>query len=227
MAPRLTVIISQSTGGQSRARDAEEALLAELLSAPGLDATLTASLNVIQPDQTDFLCLSSLTQSLALVSSLDYDQVVAEWERLQLGGQVLRVGSTPQGAERRVYYFSLETETAAIVLQLKQLLSDMSVQTVNVQLPIASNNRTTLPSSPTTAPNNSGLVALGQPLRTNAASGGAGEHSTTTTPGNSVNTEIAAVPQDASAPTSIPQDDSTIEWPDLEKLVDDFDALDW
>ncbi len=193
MAPRLTVIISQSSGGHARSRDVEEELLTQLLLAPGLDATLTASLDSIEPEHTDYLCLSGVTQSLALVSSLDYQQVVAQWERLQLGGQVIRFGQSSAGAERRVYYFALQSGAASIVSHLKELLGDMSVQTVNLLLP------------------------------------------TKVTAGAKQSLPLKVLPQATPTPPSLPSKLTTsasapeaeVEWPDIEKLVDDFDALDW
>ena len=66
----------------SRASDVEEALLTELMMTPGLDATLVGSLDGVQLDSTDYLCLSSFSQNLALVASLDVADGARHWERL-------------------------------------------------------------------------------------------------------------------------------------------------
>ncbi len=199
MAPRLTVIISQSSSGHAQARDVEEELLTQLLLAPGLDATLTASLDSIQPEHTDYLCLSGVTQSLALVSSLDYQQVVTQWERLQLGGEVIPFGQLATGVERRVYFFPLRLGAATIVAQLKQLLSAMSVQTVKLSLPIAVS---------------ANVVAAAEPALPRKI-----------IPKATTATTIPTLSNTSPNPDSLPETD--VEWPELEKLVDDFDALDW
>ncbi len=206
MATRLTVVISQAAVRSSSAADAEESLLTALMMTSGLDATLVGSLDSIHLDSTDYLCLSGFTQSLAIVSALNFDAVAEHWQRLRLPGEVTQLGSAANVASRRVYYFPIDRGTQTIVDQLQQLLIDRSVQTVNVMLP----GRT--PSVATQILANSQNVVV--------------PHSSTP--------RFAPTPElDSSRPNRALADsfvDSTpipeSEWMDLDQLIDDFDTLD-
>lgn len=137
MAARLTVVISQSTIRDARAADTEGTLLAELMMVPGLDATLVGSLEEMQVESTDYLCLSSFSHNVALVTWLTCLQAAEQWRRLELGGQVVQAGDVPVGKTRIVHYLSLKAGTSAILSRLKQLLADKSVQTVSLLLPMS------------------------------------------------------------------------------------------
>ncbi len=210
MAARLTVIISQSAIRHSRASDAEEALLTELLMTPGLDATLIGSLDEVQIDSTDYLCLSGFTQHVALVSSLTVPEVAQHWERLDLGGHVVSLGQTNGAPGRRVYCLSLELGTVQILAQLRQLLDDRSVQTVNLSLPVMP--KPASPSAPVEAEvprnrNSSSPPAV-------AAKEGVSAPALSTDDSQSRNNPLRD------------SENSDEEWPNLDQLVDDFDALD-
>ena len=210
MAARLTVIISQSASGHSRANDAEEALLTELMMTPGLDATLVGSLDGVQVDSTDYLCLSSFAQNLALVAALDVTEVAQHWERLGLDGHIIPVGHANGTPGRRVYYLPLELGTASILAHLKQLLIDRSVQTVSLSLPVMAKPKV---AAETSVPN---AIA-----HTNFPSSS----------GNMVHESIPQThPSDqhilARKSVELPPEAMEPQWPDLDRLVDDFDALD-
>jgi hypothetical protein len=193
---RLTVIISQSASRDSRAADAEETLLAELMMASGLDATLIGPLEHIAPESTDFLCLNSFNHSLALVSWLSAEQVASECQRLQLASQVVALGQlvSPEGAAKRVYYFSMRQPTSTILSQLLELKHDRSVQTVGIMLPGAGVTPSKTP--PPKAPSAPVVVAPNVP---------------------STNGKKADASPDAA---------DVDDWANLDQLVDDFDALD-
>lgn len=213
MAKRLTVIISQSSMRHSQAADAEERLLTELMMAAGMDATLVGPLDNVQIDSTDYLCLSaSSNQTLALVSSLSFEQVAQQWERLQLGGQVVRMGQTGRVGQRRVIYFPLSSDTAAILEQLRQLLVDQAVKTVDVIVPLGKLNK----KSPGEVP----LTSSPARTATGLSSSGSGSASSAPSP---------PLPLPAQSPVNRPgeaQAELDDEWPDLDRLVDDLDALD-
>jgi hypothetical protein len=200
VAARLTVVISQSSIRHSQATDAEERLLSELMMTAGLDATLIGALDNVQIDSTDYLCLSGFArQPLALVSALSLEEVTEHWARLQLGGQVVQVGQASSTTERRIYYFSLSSNIESTLTQLRQLHSDQSVKTVDVLLPLGN-----IASSRESGSNPSGSQPS-PPARTSLPA--------------------AAIPVQAVGQRQ-PMEESEQQWPDLDRLVDDFDALD-
>lgn len=212
VAKRLTVIISQSSMRHSQAADVEERLLTELMMADGMDATLVGPLDSVQLDSTDYLCLSGFgSQTLAVVSSLSFEQVAQQWSRLQLGGQVVRMGQAGPMGLRRVVYFPLTSDVPATLRELGQLLLDQAVKVVGVIMP---------------------LGKTAQPLpRSLARSSSPAQIST----GKSSDSGAAPSPPAASQPlpTQLPVSQPSEmhaqleeEWPDLDRLVDDLDALD-
>lgn len=215
MAKRLTVIISQSSMRHSQAAEAEERLLTELMMAAGMDATLVGSLDSVQVDSTDYLCLSAASnQTLALVSSLSFEQVSQQWERLQLGGQVVRLGQTGRVGQRRVIYFPLSSNTAATLEDLSQLLFDQAVKTVEVIMPLGKNNR---------------VRPSDVPLASSPARPAAGKPSDSESSSSSPAPSQPPLPLPAHASVnrrSEAQAELDEEWPDLDRLVDDLDACD-
>lgn len=211
MAKRLTVIISQSSMRHSQTADAEELLLTELMMAAGMDATLVGSLDQVQVDSTDHLCLSgSSGQTLAVVSSLTFQQVAQQWSRLQLAGQVVRMGQTGAMGQRRVIYFPLSSDTTATLRELRQLLVDQAVKTVEVIMPpgkLAPLSPREVPLANASAPQVASPPRSSQPLPAPAA------------------TQPPAAPLPAMQPA---QSQVKIDepWPALDRLVDDLDALD-
>lgn len=211
MAKRLTVVISQSATRHNQAADAEERLLSELMMAPGMDATLVGSLDSVQIDSTDYLCLSGTgNQTLAVVSSLSFEQVAQQWARLQLAGQVVRRGQTSPVDQRRVIYFPLPSDTASTLQELRQLLLDQAVQTVGVTMPLSKSVQIIPPDAFRRSP---AQTALGQ---------GSGLPSS----------PLASIPsqplpsQASVSPLGETPAEFEPEWPDLDRLVDDLDALD-
>ncbi len=196
MPTRLTVVIAQSAVRSSRATEAEETLLTELMMTAGLDATLVGSLESIQADSTDYLCLSGFTQSLALVSTLSFEAASAQWQRLQLPGEVTMVGGSTSGKTPRVYYFPLELGTPELLSRLRQLLVDRSIQTVSVALPIS------------------------KPVSTERIESKFKE--SPDAPAAIVETGRSAAASSGADSTPIPES----EWLDLDRLIDDFDTLD-
>ncbi len=141
MASRLTVIVSQSSSRDSQQADLEETLIAELMMAPGLDATLIGPLESIRADSTDLLCLKSFNHTVSLVSWLDAQSVAEHWSRLGLPGSLvfqrdqLDNGSSGQSS-LRVHSFQIRIQDGhqAILEQLRQLQKDRAVRTVTISL---------------------------------------------------------------------------------------------
>ncbi len=170
----------------------------------GLDATLIGSLDNVQIDSTDYLCLSGFAnQRLALVSALSLEEVAEQWRRLQLGGRIVQLGEASSAAERRVYYFSLLSSIESTLAQLRQLLSDQAVKTVDVIMPLGK------AAQPLTNP---------QPPNSKPSGSQSSPSTRTTLPASPIPVHAAALRE--------PVEESEQQWPDLDQLVDDFDALD-
>jgi hypothetical protein len=216
VASRLTVVISQSAAGQAHYTEIEEALLAELMMTAGLDATLVGSLERVQADSTDYLCLSGFAQSIALVSALPAEAVAQHWKRLALPGQILPIAQEQSSSERRVYYLPLGLGVLPIVEQLKQLLADRNVRTVGLSLPLVSKSGAVMGVSPSNVAG--GEVTESTTIKQSPVGGGPIGGSDTVPVENS-GADLRG------APTLQPES-YDLEWPNLDQLVDDFDALD-
>ncbi len=218
VAARLTVVISQSSIRHSQATDAEEQLLGELMMTAGLDATLIGSLDNVQIDSTDYLCLSGFaSQRLALVSALSLEEVAEQWRRLQLGGQVVRVGEAGSATGRRIYYFALSSNVESTLAELRQLLSDQSVKTVDVLMPLGKT------AQPAASSHDSGSMPSGSqtPLPVHQPP----LKKLSNRPASEPALPAASIPVHSTAQGDS-GDESEEQWPDLDRLVDDFDALD-
>lgn len=218
MAARLTVVISQSSIRHSQATDAEERLLSELMMTAGLDATLIGSLDNVQIDSTDYLCLSGFAnQRLALVSALSLEEVAEQWGRLQLGGQVVRMGEAGSAVGRRVYFFSLSSNIESTLAQLRQLLRDQAVKTVDVIMPLGKTSQSAA------SPRDSGS----NPSGPRPSPPGRQTSPTELSQRSTVDPVMpaASIPVHSIAQRE-PVEESEQQWPDLDQLVDDFDALD-
>ncbi len=186
--------------------------------AAGLDATLIGALDNVQVDSTDYLCLSGLAnQRLALVSSLSLEEVAEQWTRLQLGGQVVRVGEAGSSAGRRVYYFSLSSNIEATLANLRQLLSDQAIKTVDVLMPLGK------PAQPAASSHDSDSRKNGSQPSPPARQ--VSPIKMSKRPPSEPALPAASIPVQSTAQGDN-VDESEEQWPDLDRLVDDFDALD-
>jgi hypothetical protein len=226
VASRLTVIISQSAAGQSHYTEIEEALLPELMMTAGLDATLVGSLERVQPDSTDYLCLTGFAQSIALVSPLPVEEVARHWKRLDLPGHVLSVGEVHRSSERRVYYLPLELGVLSIIEQLKQLLADRNVRTVGLALPLAFKAGE---AAITVQPRAAGPIPAKPTTLEDSSAGANPAVSIEALSSQAVDSKAEPVERRGAVLRGVPvvQPESyDVEWPNLDQLVDDFDALD-
>lgn len=234
MAPRLAVVVSQSPTRDARTADIEESIVAELIMVGGLDATLVGPLERIEADSTDQLCLSGFTQDLALLSWMSADEAARHWQTLQLGGTIVpmsldgsaEIGSGERGV-RRVFYIQLKSDSQAkqVCQQLKARLDLMRVKPVSLQLTLKSPTKAPVASPaaiPSHSPNESALNHTDSKVAVNA---------TNNTP--SPSPAIAKSPQanDDRAPHAAKNsqalhDSGDEEWMELDRLVDDLDALD-
>lgn len=218
MAARLTVIVSQSAVRDSAVADLEETLVAELIMLHGLDANLVGALENMQPDSTDWLCVSGFRGSLAVVSWLSTEELSAAWQRLELGGQVRRLGTPASEARvRSVIHFPIhhETKIADLTQQLKTLQDDQGVKTVGIAL------AGTPGAKPQATSQNSGKP---QPME-------AQDKPPSRMPERIIRDSAEVRTADRSKSEESgglddSGDDEATQWPNLDQLVDDFDALD-
>ncbi len=205
------------------------------MMTPGLDATLIGSLETMQADSTDFLCLSSFQHNFALLSWLDESTINAHWKRLALSGSVMRWGATNgHGVKPRIFYVPLTNATslANVLQQLEQIQNERSIQTVNIMLnipptrvapsaqdvpiqalspkPIADKRDTSQHATP---PKNSLPLEAQQQVLSDFAS------ETMVTPID------ATQPLDRQRHHAIDREDEREEWEALDRLVDDLDAF--
>lgn len=231
MAPRLTVIVSQSATRDGRAVDTEETLVAQLMMTPGLDATLIGALETIQADSTDFLCLSSFQHNFALVSWLDEASVVEHWQRLDLAGSVSRPGAI-NGHSRKphIYYLQLTHATTVIDVlgQLEQLQRERSVKTVAIQLAGPPNQAK--PVSPVAEYSKDGSlpVTIAPSINVHAATtANTSAALPVIQPMQSPSRQTPVLPTTATHASGQQSLDDDEEWEELDRLVDDLDAFEF
>lgn len=135
---RLTVIVSQSLARDSHTANIEQELVAKLMMAAGLDATLIGPLERVEPESTDFLCLNSFQHSVAVATWLTAEGVAEHWRRLGLGGTIREIGSASavtasQG--RHIYHLSLASSADRMLGELDRIRREREIQTVGIRLP--------------------------------------------------------------------------------------------
>ncbi len=222
MAPRLTVIISQASVRDSAIAGLEEQVIAELLMSNGMDANLVGPLETMQADSTDWLCLSGFRGSLAVVSWLPTDQVASHWARLSLPGRVRKFGEQNTVSGQSIIHIPItgELKLVDVTSCLKRLLADRSVKTVGIGLPTQLANSklsaTRLPSPSEQASDEKSSIRAANTPRSE------GRELPPANAGQAVPTTGKA---QAAEPMGIGSYDEE-DWPSLDKLVDDFDALD-
>lgn len=212
LAARLTVVVSQTANRSPSMTDLEETLVAELIMTPGMDATMVGPLERIQPEDTDFLCVSSFNYSFVLLSWLYTEVVAAHWERLGLGGDVVALEneesvSGSDAAKKILHWQMTETsQVAKIVAELKELLDARQTKVVPLSIsPVATNAKS---KDPAEQPTSSSLRATGNNSE-------AVEESS-----------LAARPVQQLAEAESEANVSDSQAQSLDQLVDDFDALD-
>lgn len=224
MAARLTVVVSQSSARDKSLADMEETLVAELMMTPGLDATMIGPIEHVQPEDTDFLCISSFNYNFVIVSWNDTEHLQQHWKRLCLGGEITSIdqrsaaNGDPNRA-RRIMHFCLRrnTQIKQILAQLLEVLRDRNVKTIDIALDSA---------SPSAISNTVESADAAPKQRTNAKN----EHDPgrPTTNDADIKKSSQDVPhfQSDTSRDSIVEDDDDTRWQHLDQLVDDFDALD-
>lgn len=225
MAARLTVVVSQTASRDPAATDLEETLVAELMMRAGLDATMVGPLEHIQPDDTDFLCISSFNYSFVVVSWLPSEAIEEQWERLGLSGSVQPI---PLGGEngqsvgqsavkdsevtansgKKIFHLQLtrEAKLDAMINRLAELLDSRQVKTVGIDLAA------------------SGDIIRAQPVKVVRSPQSVDSKEQAETVPAAVEKPSVDVQASSKPVGQLEEDDE--QWQHLDKLVDDLDELD-
>lgn len=233
MSSRLTVVVSQDANRSPLSSDQEETLVAELMMAGGVDATMVGPLHRIDSDDTDFLCLSSFNHSFVIVSPLETSAVREHWQRLGLTGDVVSAdaslngpGGENRGTAKRIYHLHLQpaAEIPAVMHQIMDILKDRSVKTVSIGIgtqPLESQARSLR------EPVSQGVE--GRKSQTpEVGADQAAASSAVDREGAQGNGDAAETGERKPNPVHAPEieDAEEPEWQHLDRLVEDLDALD-
>ncbi|MFO0921928.1 MAG: hypothetical protein U0905_05495 [Pirellulales bacterium] len=220
MASRLPVVIAQHPMRASRQSEFEESLVAELIFAQGLDATLIQGLDRIELHSTDHLCLQGLMGDFALASWLPVEHLLPHLDRLEMSGQLVHIDPVHQSKSivplkapgpKRIFLIALqEGGTVTNVMQfLRELLDSMKVQVVSIGMGMKPKPKVQEPS----------IV----PLQSQAPQAASRDSNVAkSSSANSLPIPANDPPKPASVPVDLDQDEE--EWSHLDKLVDDLDA---
>lgn len=239
MAPRLAVVVSQAPMRDARTADIEESIVAELIMVGGLDATLVGPLERIQPDSTDRLCLSGFTQDLALLSWMPADDAGRLWRELELTGTVVPLSLDGSAAlsngavtGRRIFYIQLSADSfpKQVCKQLQSRLELMRVQPVSLQLNMSSPLKAlpTMGSATKGSSQPSNIVAAPHDPLISTRNSSIPTNSLPVVSGHGPDPAINSLGAGASQLRAVAGEDAgpEDEWKNLDRLVDDLDALD-
>ncbi len=241
MPARLSVILAQSSRRDSRTVELEEALVTQVMFTPGLDMTLVSALDTIRLDGTDHLCLQVLPQEVVVLAWLRLEDAATHWQRLALTGKLIDLADASATTDkhleidklmRRVRYLRLSPEMTAseIVSTAQRVLDDRRIQVVPIQIGLSK------PIQKSPAPETSAMRLDVPPLQANilAPPEPTSDVEISRAPANMspIATALDLPLADQNSPTGFgnhvgPEiDTSDQSWRDIDRLVDDLDALD-
>lgn len=220
MASRLPVVIAQHPMRASRQSEFEESLVAELIFAQGLDATLIQGLDRMELHSTDHLCLQGLMGDFALASWLPVEQLLAHLDRLEMSGQLVHIDPVQHRkaivplkvpGPKRIFLVALQEggNVSSVMQFLRELLDSMKVQVVSIGMGMKPKPKVQEPS----------IVPL-QSQPPQAAS----LDPNTMKPSKAIPSAIPSHDPPKTASVSVDLDQDEEEWSHLDKLVDDLDA---
>ena len=231
MAARIALILSQPARRDAAAIDLIENIVAAAMLSPGLDANLIGDIDSFDLGGTDYLCLQGHPRDIVLASFLDISAAQAAWQRLGLSGLFVDFTSSPERIRsshsaalgRRVFYFQLASNqnVSALLDRCQELLAAQQLSLVSIGLAPATSTKTGTPAKMATTaatlansedPELSSNRSAAQPAPLKQASA-------------RVTTDRVAIdaPQIAN---SSGQPEESDDWSQLDKLVDDLDAMD-
>ena len=135
--PRLSVVVSQASKADGKSAEREEQIVAQLMMTAGVDLVLVGPMERIEPQSTDHLCLSSLSQDFVLITWLEHAALLLHWNRI---GMVNSLGdcSFPArdaaSAPARVYHLSMSAQASveAVMSQIRRVQSDRDTKTFGI-----------------------------------------------------------------------------------------------
>ncbi len=140
MAVRLTVVIVQAAQRDHRMSDLEEQVLTLVMLENNLDAVFVGSLEQMDKDGTDALCLSKVPAGSVIVSWLDLDSANQCIARL---GLPWRLAEQAGPSTMRFRKLELSQTAQQVVSELLQTLKLANLKTMQISLappPVAKSN---------------------------------------------------------------------------------------
>ena len=221
MAARIPLILSQPARRDAEAIDLIENIVAAAMLSPGLDANLIGDISTVELGGTDHLCLLGHTRDIVLASFLDLAEAQVAWQRLgQVGHfvdcasseETIRSSQRAADGMRRVFYFRLRLgqPVPALFDLCHKLLAAQQLNLVTIRLGTV---------SPAQAPPMQ-LPVVSRVQPPPAPKPRAGE--------TAMGQAAAATPLLHAADVGQDRlfDDDDPRWNELDKLVDDLDAMD-
>lgn len=216
MAPRLPIVIASGNALSSSQADWEQSLVTELIMAPSLDAAIVHSLEQIQPDSTDDLCLQGLKGDFVLLSWSTPASIPDELARLGIDAKLIEDWKSAEKVPGKSVYFLQLNDRVPVcdcIGRLVELLKSRSVATVSLGLTPASAQPMPLPlAGNKTSP----------PAATNSAK------SQSTAPVDAASVSKAKVAPNTAARQNTLANPNTIEddedFPHLDTLFAEFDS---
>lgn len=240
MPSRLAVTLCQQAQRNGRRADIEDQLIADILFANGLDASVIHSLEYIALESTDHLCLQGIKGDMALLNWLPATETAALLTHLRIAGRLRPQASDPKAtsvdvpvfpsdtsellARRRFYHFDLSDwpSAAAVMERLKKLLTDMEVKVVPLQWKSSTNQLKNAPnSSLPSSQSPEEKKDVGIPLPTHALPSHPASLADAAKVVSSETSSSVHARDKASEETESNEED---EWSHLDRLVDDLDA---
>lgn len=140
MAVRLTVLLIHTNPPTPAADAINDAIIGELIGAPGIDMTLVGAPSTWLDGSTDLMSVESLPSDFAVLDWASTEQILLSLNKVVPGLARAPHRGDPdapatQPGERRTYVFDLNRfESADLVVQsLRGLLADRQVKTFGLQ----------------------------------------------------------------------------------------------
>jgi hypothetical protein len=232
MAARIPLILSQPARRDAAAIDLIENIVAAAMLVPGLDANLIGDIETFEFGGTDHLCLQGHTRDIVLASFLDLPTAETAWNRLGQSGHFVDFSSSAESIRtshsagmRRVFYFQLSPrqQVAALLDRCRELLAAQQLSLVTIGIAPAAS----LPGSPTQR-GSAVLPIVSNANRTAQIPDQPAPQSYTSSlrTAESVRTADRAPieTREVVRPNAIQEESE--DWSQLDKLVDDLDAMD-
>ncbi|MFN7875427.1 MAG: hypothetical protein ACK5PB_08920 [Pirellula sp.] len=242
MAIRLPVVLAQNARRVATYTDCEESWITSLLFEERLDATLVADLASIQPDSTDFLCLTGLKGDFVLVSWEDSSVVLRELLRLGFDSfDIVPVDGTAKVSSpkrnqplKKIYLmgFNKGVQVKQLVGQLKNLLESKATPVFQLQLAPKGSDTTKSKALPVVSDFSPGMdLRASNPIRDSAPAINSLSTANPSYQATDTRLHFGAEPSSAERlSTGVPEERNFAyeddDFPHIDSLVDELDRFD-